>query len=207
MRSRPGDHGADDQRCGDHGDQGIPAPSERGLYGGCCPLQPAGSDLVGPDGDGDEHHGEKEVRHHGEGVELGHDSDRAERGLRQDAREQQPCRLEQVAAAGAPRSQQSRHDRGRENEGQHPVAELDDAVRAHLGGRHQAGVGAARHLGTAESGAGQPHRAAGHHDAGVGHQGSEKGSAHGGGGGPPTQEPGEAVGHARQPTARRLTSL
>ena len=64
-----------------------------------------------------------------------------------------------------------------QREGEHPVAELDHAVGAHLAGGDEAVVGAAGERRAAEPGGGQPDRAAGHDDRGVHDQGAEERAA------------------------------
>ena len=202
VRAGAGDHRSGEQRRSDDREQGSTAEPQRTEYDGCCP--DGGRKLVGAHGDGDQRHREQEVRHHGHRVEPGHDGDRSQQRLRDDAREEQARRCQQVAAARAPGGDQGGGDGCGQHERQHPVAELDHPVRAHLPGRHQAGVGALGHVGAAEARSGKAHRTPGHHDADVGHQCAEEGTPHSGGGRPPLPQPGQAVAHVVQPTSRPL---
>ncbi len=99
-------------------------------------------------------------------VEADEHHDAAEHGVAHDHPELRPAEPGEAAAPGlgGAGGDDRPSDRRAQDVGEHPVAELDGAVEAHLAGRRQAVVGALGPGGAAEAGTGQPHGTAGDDD-------------------------------------------
>jgi hypothetical protein len=118
-------------------------------------------------GQRDEDDRDEEVRRDRPRVEAGEHGDPAEQRLRGDAEEGQDGERAQVSALRPPhRDDGGDGDRG-EDEGEQPVAELDDAVAGQLGGGDEALAGAPRPGRAAQARAREPDGAAGDDDGAV----------------------------------------
>ena len=143
-------------------------PGERAWQGRCRAAVGTAQLVDQRDADHDHRHRQQEVARDDPRVEVGQDGDATDHRLQGDPQpddERQPGR---AAVRGSERREEAQHgDRG-QGEGQHPVAELDDAVDAELAVGDVRRVGAARPRRAAEPRAGQANRGAGDDDADVG---------------------------------------
>ena len=117
-------------------------------------------------GERDEHDACEEVEADHVGVEVGEHGDSAENRLQDDAEAGDEGENEEVAALTAQPHDEQEGDDGDDldDEEQQPVAELDDAVDAHLGRGDEGAVGALRPGGASEPGGGETHCPAREHD-------------------------------------------
>ena len=125
--------------------------------------------------DQDQGHGRHHVQADHPRVELGEHRHAADHGLRDDAQAHADRQLEQAqrggaAAEGPPGGDGGGQGDGGQHEGEEPVAELDGAVQALLGGRHVAAGLALRPGRAAEAGLGEAHQRAGPDDHHVRHE-------------------------------------
>ena len=125
-------------------------------------------------------HGERDEQVEGDdpGVQVGQHRDAADERLGGDAEGQQERQAYDGPAAVAPGEHERRDGDSGDQERDHAVAELDRAVDAHRAVRDERRSGAARPLGAAESGAGEPDDPAGDDDADVGDQRRDRSGPH-----------------------------